>query len=56
MGIEPQIVSIKKYQDRVELRNKSLFIIWGFDGSGYFGGWSGGDQILAESNRHGVGM
>lgn len=54
--MQAHIVSIKKYTDRVEIKNKNLCIIWYYDGRGYFGQWKGGEQILANLNRHGVGL
>lgn len=55
VGINPQIVSIKKYINCVVMREKKLCIVWNFSGKIYFGGWKR-DQSLAEGNKDGIGV
>ena len=55
VGINPQIVSIKKYVNCAILRDHRLCILWNFNGKVYFGGWDR-NNMLTEGNKHGVGL
>lgn len=45
VGMQPQIVSIKKYINCVVMRDAKLCILWYFNGKIYFGGWKNKDSI-----------
>jgi hypothetical protein len=55
VGLNPQIVSIRKYMNCVVMKDKNLCIFWHFNGRIYFGGWSNKNSI-SDGNKNGIGM